>query len=152
MDSDLFGHTTLDTYILIGLIVDVIIFFFGLVGNLLVIHVQRKSKRQTRARYFLQLNALGSIMQDKLNHKKKQKNYRNVTFVLSHKFLIKLTSQIFDFLENSNSHSQTMLKNVLDNRFICKLSYFMEDFSASLISISLANIVRLQNSKEYQFQ
>ena len=55
-------HTTLDTYIIIGLIVDVIIFFFGLVGNLLVIHVQRKSKRQTRARYFLQLNALGSIM------------------------------------------------------------------------------------------
>ena len=76
MDSDLFeqkngrprpqlgtpSHTTLDTYIIIGLIVDVIIFFFGLVGNLLVIHVQRKSKRQTRARYFLQLNALGSIM------------------------------------------------------------------------------------------
>ena len=52
----------LDTYFLIFLIVDVIIFFFGLVGNLLVIHVQRKSKRQTRARYFLQLNALGSIM------------------------------------------------------------------------------------------
>jgi len=55
-------NDNIDTYVLISLIVDVIIFFFGLVGNLLVIHVQRKSKRQTRARYFLQLNAIGSIM------------------------------------------------------------------------------------------
>ena len=51
-----------DKYVNFALIYDVIIFFLGLVGNLLVIHVQRKSKRQTRARYFLQLNALGSIM------------------------------------------------------------------------------------------
>jgi hypothetical protein len=62
MDSYLGSNKVLDTYLLIFLIVDPFIFFFGLVGNLLVIHVQRKSKRQTRARYFLQLNALGSIM------------------------------------------------------------------------------------------
>jgi hypothetical protein len=131
--------------------------------------------------------------------------------VLSHKFLIKLTTQIYNFSETENTESlqppsrqeglgavaaavmssidssmlsgastqidnfsetdntgslqpptrpegQTnsqfiiMLKSVLDNSFICKSSYFMEDFSASLISISLANIVRLQNSKKYQFE
>jgi hypothetical protein len=52
----------------------------------------------------------------------------------------------------TNSQFIIMLKSVLDNSFICKSSYFMEDFSASLISISLANIVRLQNSKKYQFE
>ena len=61
-ENDLNENDNINNYVLISLIVDVIIFFFGLVGNLLVIHVQRKSKRQTRARYFLQLNAIGSIM------------------------------------------------------------------------------------------
>jgi len=61
-ENDLNENDNINNYVLISLIVDVIIFFFGLVGNLLVIHVQRKNKRQTRARYFLQLNAIGSIM------------------------------------------------------------------------------------------
>ena len=91
--------------------------------------------------------------------------------MLSHKFLVKLTTQIYNFSENENTESlqpptvpptlkeeqtnsqfKIILKTVLDNSFICKSSYFMEDFSASLISISLANIVRLQNSKKYQFE
>ena len=51
-----------NVFVVIELVVDFIFFFFGLVGNILVIYVQKKSKRQTRARYFLQLNAAGSIM------------------------------------------------------------------------------------------
>ena len=87
--------------------------------------------------------------------------------MLSHKFLVKLTTQIYNFSENENTESRQpptlkegqtnsqfkiILKSVLDNSFVCKSSYFMEDFSASLISISLANIVRLQNSEKYQFE
>ena len=41
--------------------------------------------------------------------------------------------------------------SVLNNGSICKSTYFGEDFSAALISISLANIVMLQISNKYYF-
>jgi len=61
--------------------------------------------------------------------------------VLPHKFLIKLYSLIYEFPgANENSQFNNLVISAIENSFICKSSYFGEDLSASLISISLANI------------
>ena len=54
--------TTTNAYAFAELAIEIPSFLIGIFGNLLVIYVQKISKRKTGTRRFLQLNAIGSIM------------------------------------------------------------------------------------------